>query len=638
MWINSFRIFNYKCFEETVECCLKPGFNLVVGANNVGKTALLEALSSQFPPKPHRKLGRPREYPLDPESAVEMTVTLTGEECRRALVSGGNAFVPVRYDSDRTVQAQAFLNTLFEATEVPITFRRNHGGQVSLNIVPRHPAFRGMDLECRFAQEFQVLSGHDLRLTRPVDAERAVESFVARIVNYFVSSIYSFKAERLNIGESAYGPNEILMPHAGNLPEVLSGLQGRNPTRFKRLSDYVRSVFPNVEAITARPKTGQSNKVEVSIWNYNPDLERDDLAMPLSECGTGVGQVLAILYVVLTSDTPRCIIIDEPNSFLHPGATRKLMGILAIHPRHQYIIATHSPEVIRAIDASHVVSLRKEGADTVIDTVSTNDLQSIREILGELGARLSDLFGADSILWVEGLTEELCYPAILRSIDPILAAATAVVAVRNTGDFESKRKDPRQVMDIYSRLSTSTVLVPTTVGFIFDRESRSQGVIDDIVRSSSGKARFLERRTYENYLCDPPAIAAVLNELPTFKDNNLGDTGVREWIEKNGRNSTYGAAAGSESVLKDRRWIETVNGAKLLADLFSGLSDGCEEYRKTRDAPKLTDWLIRNNRSALNDIEALLRELTGSQGPSKERGIAGGGHDVSAPVNPTPNK
>jgi len=46
--------------------------------------------------------------------------------------------------------------------------------------------------------------------------------------------------------------------------------------------------------------------------------------VPLSESGTGVGQVLAILYVVFTSEYPRTIVIDEPQSFLHPGAVRKL--------------------------------------------------------------------------------------------------------------------------------------------------------------------------------------------------------------------------------------------------------------------------------------------------------------------------
>jgi predicted ATPase len=45
--------------------------------------------------------------------------------------------------------------------------------------------------------------------------------------------------------------------------------------------------------------------------------------------------VLAILYVVMTSNHPQTIIIDEPQSFLHPGAVKKLIEVLKQYPQHQ---------------------------------------------------------------------------------------------------------------------------------------------------------------------------------------------------------------------------------------------------------------------------------------------------------------
>jgi recombinational DNA repair ATPase RecF len=54
MRICSFKIKNYKSFLEPRELPLEEGFNLIVGQNNVGKTALLEALSLGFIGKPHR--------------------------------------------------------------------------------------------------------------------------------------------------------------------------------------------------------------------------------------------------------------------------------------------------------------------------------------------------------------------------------------------------------------------------------------------------------------------------------------------------------------------------------------------------------------------------------------------------------
>src|SRR5205807_6323603 len=61
--------------------------------------------------------------------------------------------------------------------------------------------------------------------------------------------------------------------------------------------------------------------------------------------GTGVGHVIAMMYVLVTAEEPRIILIDEPQSFLHPRAVRRLIGVFKLMPEHQFIISTHSPQV-----------------------------------------------------------------------------------------------------------------------------------------------------------------------------------------------------------------------------------------------------------------------------------------------------
>src|SRR5262249_35224746 len=60
--------------------------------------------------------------------------------------------------------------------------------------------------------------------------------------------------------------------------------------------------------------------------------------------------ILAIVYVIVTADYPHVMLLDEPQSFLHPGAARKLIDVLARYPQHQYIVATHSSAIISACD------------------------------------------------------------------------------------------------------------------------------------------------------------------------------------------------------------------------------------------------------------------------------------------------
>jgi hypothetical protein len=265
------------------------------------------------------------------------------------------------------------------------------------------------------------------------------------------------------------GTSCVLKSDASNLAEVLSNLQG-NPNRFTRFNKYVSTVIPGIKELAVSPYN--KNSVEIKIWTLDPATEREDLAYPLSHCGTGVSQVLAILYVVITSQEPRIIIIDEPQSFLHPGAAKKLIEILKEFPQHQYFIATHSPATITAANPSTIVKLRHEDGETKALVMKSENIKEQRDLLSELGVSLSDVFGADSILWVEGPTEELCFPMILEKIAKKPQRGIQILAVKNTGDLEGKRAEV--IFDIYDKLSGGNSLFPPAIGFIFDRELRKE--------------------------------------------------------------------------------------------------------------------------------------------------------------------
>src|SRR5438045_4702598 len=169
---------------------------------------------------------------------------------------------------------------------------------------------------------------------------------------------YIFDAQRLNLGKCAFGNRTELASNASNLAEVLNVLQ-HNRHRFDRLIKHLRQVFTTIKSISVRPTIEGGNVVEVRVWNIDPETERADLAVPLDESGTGVGQVIAILYVILEGNS-NVIVVDEPNSFLHPAASRQLVRVMREYPQHQYIITTHSPEVLAAARPDQLLMLRLE--------------------------------------------------------------------------------------------------------------------------------------------------------------------------------------------------------------------------------------------------------------------------------------
>src|SRR5262249_13320326 len=158
--------------------------------------------------------------------------------------------------------------------------------------------------------------------------------------------VYVFESERRCAESCRAGRNPVLAPNCSNLAEVVHLMQSENPTRFQQFNALLRQVFPELHGITATYSKSGGDVVEIRVWLTPLDSQRDDLTIPLSECGTGLSQIIGLLYVAKMSYTPSVIAIDEPDSFLHPDASRALMKVLRQFDQHQYIVSTHSPEII----------------------------------------------------------------------------------------------------------------------------------------------------------------------------------------------------------------------------------------------------------------------------------------------------
>ena len=613
MRISKFQILNYKGYIDSGTLVFTPGFNIVVGQNNAGKTTLLNALALNFSGKPHKSIEAipTATSPINPNSSASVTLTVNSQELRNILLTS-NVEVRIPIPKGEIESSTTLLKGLLANTEISFTIGLIAAATAAQKQPISFPTFA--TYECDGG------TGNRPYAWFRAESDKSEFQFMGNVganefdeIGYTAfellkQRIYWFNAERLSLGSCPVCHNPVLRPNADNLPEVLHVLQTRNPRRFERFNRLLREIFPSIFEVSARSKP--NNLLEIVVWTEDPVTERDDLAIELSESGTGIGQVLAILYVALNSDFSRTIIIDEPNSFLHPGAARKLIEVLKKNfSHHQYIIATHSPEIIKVAAPEMMTLVRWEKPKSVVEQLDAKQVTSAQRSLVEVGARLSDVFGADHILWVEGQTEETCFQLILDRLAGYPLLGLTIAAVRETGDFEGKRPSANMIWDIYTRLSSGNALIPSALAFIFDQETRNSQERDDLVKKSGGRLHFLPRRMYENYLIDTSAIFSVMSDLPTFQQEGITEEQVREWLTTNGGKKEYLETPAEKIDLADINWLQQVNAAKLLKHLFLDISRTREEYRKTIHSVQLTDWLITNKPEQLAELKNFLIEF-----------------------------
>ncbi|MDE2267237.1 MAG: AAA family ATPase [Alphaproteobacteria bacterium] len=597
MWLKSFRIRNYKSFCDSQMHSLAPKRNVIVGTNNSGKSALLEALSLKYSNHPHKTAARKVGFPLPLESEIEFEFSVTGVELRRFLLTfGGALIIPCPVNGVRDPHsATNWLNSALAREEITFLLRRR-GATFEAARYPAFDVFARTPGACFGIQVNANQAEENFKFTGFTSAQ---SDFAPALGGPVSDLVYFFNAERLAIAQCAVGPSYDLRSNAGNLAEVLQNLQAL-PFRFQEFMGLVNYVLPDIKQVGAANISSQ--QVEVRVSSYGPTLGRDDLFVSLKECGTGVGQVLAILYVLVASRNSRVIIIDEPNSFLHPGAVRRLLDVVRRYDRHQFIISTHSPDVISASDPEQIILTRWVENQTVVEASKQDQVTAARAAIAEVGARLSDVFGADHILWVEGATEERCFPYIIQHLLRPSLIGTAILGVPATGDLHGRRK--KLVLDIYRKLSASSVLLPVALAFLFDRERLTDDEVAAASKESGGLLEFIPRYCFENYLISVPAITEVLNAEEAERSEVTQDE-VSAWLAENAERKSYLPPEAPKYGTPE--WHRKVDAASLLGDLFWELRTVA--YSKVKHSFDLTRIICDKSRDEFSELLELIQKL-----------------------------
>jgi len=598
MFLKRMRLQHFGAFRDTGWLDFSRGVNLIVGQNNSGKSSLFRSFGPSLTDSPHISLDAYLYEDLA-KPYQEMELVLTGREVRRGLLRrGGSLNWPLEAPlSD--VSPENIDRTILNSSPYLMKFERVPGGFRRIDGVPTHSGFHGTPTA------FIELVA-DAPIVRSGNQGMQYRDDLINLVQHEWSNAFIFDAERTSIGQCGQQDVTRLSPRADNLPAFLRIIQGRRPAIFDRLVEHVRSIIPTVHSLTTT-SIGES-VTRILVWPTK-HMDQEAYSFPLADSGTGVGQVVAIVAAAMTSE-PTIFIIDEINSYLHPTAVKSLLRLLQNdYGHHQYIISTHSPEVISSGGAGTVYLVKRDGMESTVHSVDMGNVSHLREMADHIGISISDIFAADHVLWVEGRTEELCFSLLRDKLQISFPSNTVISPVVATGDFFSQKRDIDLVFQVYEKLSKVSLPLVRSVAFSFDRENLTATDMADTNRRADGRVAFLPRRHLECYLIVPQAIKKFANEADLGRQVEYTTDAVVAALKDKAGDVKYLAADRWKGDLADQSWLEEVDAAKLIKDVLAELTEHRIAFNKAEHSAQILDAIIETDATLIEGLADYLRLL-----------------------------
>ena len=279
MKIRSLELNNYKSFISSTALNLSGRFNVIIGQNNSGKSALLEA--SALPAmgnNPYRDVERSQNFQVNPFSTVELELTISGAEILDSALQTGNMVIVQIDPKDEAGRFEA-TKRWFQDADIHVSgvWQPGKGFKMhSSSIAGSAAGSRKSTASVSPARGVSLSSA---------STGIAVDDLIAAVIR---RKVFGLKAERFNIGRMRVKDEQQLTADASNLPLVLNHIQGNDPAAFDALNAIMSDIFPSIARVSAAL---ENEDVVVRIWK-KIGIDGVGISVPLSDSGTGISQAL----------------------------------------------------------------------------------------------------------------------------------------------------------------------------------------------------------------------------------------------------------------------------------------------------------------------------------------------------------
>lgn len=374
---------------------------------------------------------------------------------------------------------------------------------------------------------------------------------------------------------------------------------------LSELSRWVGKVFPGVRFWV---KFDRLRDVNIDAKFLTNDMVQSGKKLELQwrsldMAGTGFLQVVQI-FAYLLHFKPRLLLIDEPDSHLHPGTQERLISAIEEaakeFPETQFMLATHSPSLVRASSSTSKVLWMSDGA------IQSKSEDQVRQRMG-WGALDKDLM----LITEDG---NLQYMKNILAQWPDLARKVLLWPTFGAGSLPrgSALARTRKELGIAVAVHRDRDFLSETdkVALIKKMEYDTHDIPFWMPVGSDIEAGFCSPEHLEKvFEIDRSDAIALLEEAVALVDADAAETDFNTAYQ-----SAIGGLSKDEVSVPSKRWRElagpsaaTVKGKMLLTKVEEAAK---KRYIGTADATKLRGLKLLSNPAAPmhGDLKALLEQ------------------------------
>lgn len=186
-------------------------------------------------------------------------------------------------------------------------------------------------------------------------------------------------------GACELNDNEYLRDDGSNLAAYLYRIQQTDEKAFRLLEGVIRSIAPYFNRFKLKPDFINSDKINLEWKEVDSDMYLDGYNF-----SDGTLRFIALATLLLQSEAPEIIIIDEPELGLHPAAINKLAALVKrASKKSQIILSTQSTNLVNCFEVDDIIVVDRADNQSVFKHLSTEDLSTW---LNDYDYSISDLW------------------------------------------------------------------------------------------------------------------------------------------------------------------------------------------------------------------------------------------------------